>query len=128
MKILLASLLITFTFNNAFANCTDIEGQWVMQQEINGVTIDTTLTVTKESSTVVNVCSGLGKTTTSQVVAKSSYTDFVLTILETKSDKVSNGDLSCQSELKAEALSYSMVGNFLILNQASGAQIYLTRK
>lgn len=127
MKKLIPYLFTFLAYNSASALCTDIEGQWVMQQEVNGVVIDTTLTVTEDTTEVSNVCSHADKKSTSQVKAKSSYTDFTLTILETKQNKVT-GDLDCQSELKAETFSYSMVGNMLLLTQASGTQLVLVRK
>lgn len=116
MKNSMFFLIMLLTTYSAVAECTKIEGEWGLEQQHNDIINYTTLSIDIDSITATTICTGFGKTATAQVRSRSSYTDFSLTILEKKMDQNSNGELNCQATLENETMSYSIVGNYLVLN------------
>lgn len=72
MKNVLVSLVIVLACGYASAQATAVEGNWGIQQQAGPINFDLTFSISKNSVTVTNVCSGYGQTATAQVTTQSN--------------------------------------------------------
>ena len=113
----------------AYAQSSTIEGNWGAKQEANGLTFEITFSISKNSVTVTNLCSGFGTSTTAQVTSASTYNDKTITLLETKQDQKSNGPLNCNVSTQPDIMNYSVQGNQLVFtHDGSPDSIILIKK
>lgn len=98
----------------AYAQSSTIEGNWGAKQESSGLTFEITFSISKNSVTVTNLCSGFGTSTTAQVTSASTYNDKTITVLESKQDQKSNGPLNCNVSTQPDTMNYSVQGNQLV--------------
>ena len=125
MKTILIVLMTFVSFGYANAQSTAIEGNWGYHQEINGIKFDMTFSISKNSVTVTNVCTGFGTSATAQVVVTSNYTENMLFILESKQDEKSIGPLNCNVSAHQDVMNYSIQGSQLIFTHTGSPESFV---
>lgn len=96
-----------------------------MQEQTDDVLSTLTLSISDDSVIATKVCQKGEKSITVQAEVKSSYTDTTLTLLESQQDQKSSDDFDCEVSLNSETMSYSLLGNFLMLTNSQSKQLIL---
>jgi hypothetical protein len=117
MKRILAAAIIALSFATANAQSASVEGNWGVQQQFNGLSFDITFTISKNSVTVTNVCSGFGTSAVAQVTSSSIYTDRTITVFEARQDRKTSGALNCEVATQPDTMNYVIQGNQLVLGR-----------
>lgn len=124
--IFIATLLVS---GFAMAQSPAIEGNWGMQQSMNGINFNVTFSISNNSVTITNVCTGFGTTATVHVTVAASYDDSNLTIHETRQAQESNSGLNCNVGAQQDTMHYSVQGNALTFtHDGSSESFVLMRK